>query len=163
MGRIHGGNVIQASGLSYPLEDLLGDHDLIERHRDAAFLVLRWSSETYPRFHAPENCRIDGGARAVVDFEVEDPEEALTIVPLAARPAAGIRLCGLPGRVDRKTAYQRGEEIRAFPRGSTIVLFATGGFDFVPAIKAGVAVRTGTPLLTRRPGVIEARPAAVPA
>ncbi|MCI0673332.1 MAG: archaetidylserine decarboxylase [Myxococcaceae bacterium] len=116
-GRIRGTEVIQAKGFPYTLMDLLGDEELVERHRDGLFVTLRLKSSMYHRFHAPTHCRvrkvtyISGDTwnvnpialkrveklfckneRAIVDLALPEPGHALTLVPVAAILVAGIHL-----------------------------------------------------------------------
>jgi phosphatidylserine decarboxylase len=129
-GRIDGTQVFQAKGFPYSLHDLLGDRELVERHRDGLFVTLRLKSTMYHRFHAPcdgelrEVTYIAGDTwnvhpialrrverlfcrneRAVLDV---DPSRGgalrrsgfLTLVPVAAILVASIRLHCLPQPLD---------------------------------------------------------------
>jgi phosphatidylserine decarboxylase len=58
-GAIAGTDLYQAKGFPYTLQDLLGDRDLVEAHRDGRFVTLRLASSMYHRFHAPHDGRID--------------------------------------------------------------------------------------------------------
>jgi phosphatidylserine decarboxylase len=58
-GAIAGTELYQAKGFPYTLQDLLGDRDLIEAHRDGRFVTLRLASSMYHRFHAPYDGRVD--------------------------------------------------------------------------------------------------------
>jgi len=116
-GRIEGTTLIQAKGFPYKLEDLLGDRELVERHRDGLFVTLRLKSSMYHRFHAPAEGRLRSvtyvsgdtwnvnpialrrveklfckNERAILDIELPDPEVALTLVPVAAIMVASIKL-----------------------------------------------------------------------
>ena len=57
-GVIAGTQLYQAKGFPYTLEDLLGDRDLVEAHRNGRYVTLRLTSSMYHRFHAPHDCRI---------------------------------------------------------------------------------------------------------
>jgi phosphatidylserine decarboxylase len=58
-GSIAGTRLYQSKGFPYTLEDLLGDRDLVQTHRNGRYVTLRLSSGMYHRFHAPHDCRID--------------------------------------------------------------------------------------------------------
>jgi len=182
-GRIEDGLVLQAKGLSYRLEELLGDSELAEAHRGGLFLTLRLKSSFYHRFHSP--CRahirrvryISGDTwnvnpiaverierlfcrneRAVLDLELASPGQRLTLVPVAAILVASLQLHCLPGPLDLRSrgaqlldcdsALARGEELGWFQHGSTIIVFAPGGFQFTEAVKQGALVRVGQALFT---------------
>jgi phosphatidylserine decarboxylase len=115
-GRILETELFQIKGAPYSLLDLLGDPDLVERHRNGRFLTLRLTSSMYHRFHAPFDCRIERvtfvhgdvwnvnpialkrverlfckNERAVIETRLPTGE-ALTLVPVAAILVASIRL-----------------------------------------------------------------------
>jgi len=58
-GAIAGTTVFQIKGFPYRLEDLMGDGDLSEAHRNGCYVTLRLTSAMYHRFHAPHDCRIE--------------------------------------------------------------------------------------------------------
>ncbi len=114
-GTIADGQLIQAKGLNYTLEDLLGDRHLAQRHRHGTFVTLRLQANMYHRFHAPCDGRVRGvtyvegdtwnvnpiavarierlfcrNERAVVEIEPVWPETALAMVPVAAILVGGI-------------------------------------------------------------------------
>ena len=116
-GRVDDEVLIQAKGLPYTLEDLLGDDALAARHRNGHFVTLRLSSTMYHRFHAPAACRVREvthiagdtwnvnpialkrverlfcrNERAVLPLELEELDGALTLVPVAAIGVASLRL-----------------------------------------------------------------------
>ena len=115
-GRIEDTELFQIKGAPYSLLDLLGDPDLVERHRNGRFLTLRLTSSMYHRFHAPYDGRIERvtfihgdvwnvnpialkrverlfckNERAVIETRLPTGE-ALTLVPVAAILVASIRL-----------------------------------------------------------------------
>src|SRR5262249_17841328 len=57
--KIAGTRVFQVKGLEYTIEELLGDRDLAEAHRNGRFVTLRLTSSMYHRFHAPHDCRLE--------------------------------------------------------------------------------------------------------
>src|SRR6266702_5422253 len=58
-GAIAGTTVFQIKGFPYRLEDLMGDGDLSEAHRNGCYVTLRLTSAMYHRFHAPHDCRVE--------------------------------------------------------------------------------------------------------
>jgi phosphatidylserine decarboxylase len=115
-GRIRDTELFQIKGAPYSLLDLLGDPDLVERHRNGRFLTLRLTSSMYHRFHAPYDGRIERvtfihgdvwnvnpialkrverlfckNERAVIETRLPTGD-ALTLVPVAAILVASLRL-----------------------------------------------------------------------
>lgn len=117
-GRIRGGTLLQAKGMVYRLDELVGDPERVDAHRDGTYVTLRLKSSMYHRFHAP--CagrirqldyvagevfnvnpptlkRIDRlfcrNERAVVPIEVAAHEcpGPVTLVPIAAVLVASMR------------------------------------------------------------------------
>ncbi len=116
-GEIAGTELYQAKGFPYTLEDLLGDRDLVEAHRNGRYVTLRLTSSMYHRFHAPHDCRIEEviyisgdtwnvnpialkrverlfckNERAVVRTTLEAGGQPVTLVAVAAILVASIRL-----------------------------------------------------------------------
>jgi len=58
-GTVAGTELFQVKGFPYRLEDLLGDPDLVDAHRDGRYVTLRLTSAMYHRFHAPHDCRVE--------------------------------------------------------------------------------------------------------
>ena len=58
-GAIKNGQVFQAKGFPYSLQDLLSEQEDIEDWRNGTFVTLRLTSSMYHRFHAPYDCTID--------------------------------------------------------------------------------------------------------
>ncbi|MDT8439610.1 MAG: archaetidylserine decarboxylase [Wenzhouxiangellaceae bacterium] len=52
-GRIEDGQLLQAKGMVYRLDELLGDADLARRHAGGRYVTLRLKSSMYHHFHAP--------------------------------------------------------------------------------------------------------------
>jgi phosphatidylserine decarboxylase len=115
-GQIADTELFQVKGAPYSLLDLLGDPQLVERHRNGRFITLRLTSSMYHRFHAPNDARIDRvtlihgdtwnvnpialkrverlfckNERAVIRTRLRTGE-ALTLVPVAAILVASVRL-----------------------------------------------------------------------
>jgi phosphatidylserine decarboxylase len=116
-GAIDDTTLIQAKGFPYTLNDLLGDADLVNLHRNGYYVTLRITSSMYHRFHAPADCRVEEvvyisgdtwnvnpialkrverlfckNERAVIRTRVQRNEDAVTLVPVAAILVASIRL-----------------------------------------------------------------------
>jgi phosphatidylserine decarboxylase len=121
-GRLAGTELFQIKGFPYQLPDLLGTHELAERHRDGLYVTLRLTSSMYHRFHAPHDLRIERvtyvsgdtwnvnpialkrierlfckNERAVIEAKLRSGD-LVTLVPVAAILVACIRLhcLGMP-------------------------------------------------------------------
>jgi phosphatidylserine decarboxylase len=123
--------VFQIKGFPYRLEDLMGDGDLSEAHRNGRYVTLRLTSSMYHRFHAPHDCRVDQvtyisgdtwnvnpialkrverlfckNERAVLRTRLAAGGHLITRVPVAAILVASIRLPFLDGVRDlRRLAH----------------------------------------------------------
>jgi phosphatidylserine decarboxylase len=116
-GAIAGTTVFQIKGFPYRLDDLMGDGDLSEAHRNGRYVTLRLTSAMYHRFHAPHDCRIEQvtyisgdtwnvnpialkrverlfckNERAVLRTRLAASGHLITLVPVAAILVASIRL-----------------------------------------------------------------------
>ena len=121
-GRFRDGELIQAKGRSYTLDDLLVHADLAERHRNGTYVTLRLTSTMYHRFHAPDDGELDEvvyvpgdtwnvnppalarvpalyctNERAILPIRLASGE-TLTLVPVAAILVASLQLHCLEGR-----------------------------------------------------------------
>jgi phosphatidylserine decarboxylase len=95
--------------------------------------------------------------RAVIDLETGGEGQAITLVPVAAILVAGIKLHFLDDVLDLRyrgknrigcdATFEKGDELGYFQSGSTIILFATGGFSFCEGVVEGARIRVGEPLL----------------
>jgi len=119
-GTIAGTDLYQAKGFPYTLQDLLGEGDLVEAHRNGGYVTLRLTSSMYHRFHAPHDCRIDRviyisgdtwnvnpialkrierlfckNERAIVPARLTAGGQPVTLVAIAAILVASIRLHSL--------------------------------------------------------------------
>ena len=130
-GKIAGTRVFQVKGLEYTIEELLGDRDLAEAHRNGRYVTLRVTSSMYHRFHAPHDCRLEQvthiagdtwnvnpialkrveklfcrNERAILRTRLASHGGTVTLVPVAAILVAGIRLLvrDMPMSVRRETA-----------------------------------------------------------
>ncbi len=116
-GRLDGTTVLQAKGLPYSLDELLGDAQLAGRYRNGCYVTLRLTSSMYHRFHAPDDGWIDRvsyvsgdtwnvnpialarierlfcrNERAVIRLRVGGGRWPILLVPVAAILVASIRL-----------------------------------------------------------------------
>lgn len=116
-GPVRGTEVLQAKGLRYTLEELLGDRALVDRHRDGQYVTLRLKSSMYHRFHAPCEGRVTKvtyvsgdtwnvnpialerveklfckNERAVIELDTGVRGEALTLVPVASILVASLKV-----------------------------------------------------------------------
>ena len=116
-GTIAGTELFQIKGFPYTLQDLLGDPDLVNAHRNGRYVTLRLTSSMYHRFHAPHDCRVEQvtyisgdtwnvnpialkrieklfckNERAVLRTRLAATGHVVTLVPVAAILVASIRL-----------------------------------------------------------------------
>jgi phosphatidylserine decarboxylase len=95
--------------------------------------------------------------RAVLQTRLTATGDRITLVPVAAILVASIRLhfldtvthvrdCG-SAPVACHTDFSKGEEMGWFEHGSTIIVFAPGGFSLCENVRPGTIVRMGQPLL----------------
>lgn len=94
--------------------------------------------------------------RVILDIDLPEHGRALTLVPIAAILVASVQLHCLaypldlryrgPNRIDCDCAFTRGQELGYFQNGSTIVVFATGGYTLCDSVVAGSTIRVGQPL-----------------
>ena len=99
--------------------------------------------------------------RVVLDIEPAERACAVTLVAVAAILVASVYLesLGRTPRVDAArlarhecdAAIRKGDELGHFRNGSTIVLFASDGFEPCASLVDGARLRVGEPIL-RRPG-----------
>jgi phosphatidylserine decarboxylase len=116
-GKVNGTELFQIKGFPYRLEDLLGDGDLVDAHRNGRYVTLRLTSSMYHRFHAPHDCRVEQvtyisgdtwnvnpialkrieklfckNERALLRTRLAASGHIVTLVPVAAVLVASIRL-----------------------------------------------------------------------
>jgi len=180
-GKINGTEVFQTKGYPYSLQDLLPNQELIERYRDGLYITLRLKATMYHRFHAPCDSHVNSveyisgdtwnvnpialkkveklfckNERAVIDLNLSQPGQHITLVPVAAILVAGIKLHCLPDVLDLRykgpnhiccnESYTKGEQMGYFQHGSTIIIFANKSFNFVENIQLGERIWMGQPL-----------------
>jgi phosphatidylserine decarboxylase len=116
-GVIEDMTMLQAKGMAYRLDELLGSPADAERYRNATYITLRLTAQMYHRFHSPADCRIDRvdyisgdcwnvnppaldrvprlfcrNERAVIHCQNTETGEPLALVAIAAILVASIRL-----------------------------------------------------------------------
>jgi len=181
-GQINNTELFQTKGFPYTLSDLLANDKLVERYRDGIYITLRLKSTMYHRFHAPCDCHVSEvnyisgdtwnvnpialkrverlyckNERAVIDLQLTNPEQHLTLVPVAAILVAGIKLHCLPNVMDLRyrgpnflpcsADFNKGDEMGYFQHGSTILVFANQRFRVDAKIREGATIRMGQTLL----------------
>jgi phosphatidylserine decarboxylase len=95
--------------------------------------------------------------RAVLELALDDDARALTLVAVAAILVASIRLRFLDRPLDRTwrgpdaiecdARFRKGDELGWFQHGSTMLVFASKGFELCESVVDGATVRVGQPLL----------------
>jgi phosphatidylserine decarboxylase len=121
-GRVSNGEIFQAKGFPYALEDLIPNKGLAKSYEACEYVTLRLTSSMYHRFHAPTAMRIRKityisgdtwnvnpialkrverlfckNERAVIECEINRADKGtehttLTLVPVAAILVASIRM-----------------------------------------------------------------------
>lgn len=151
-GRVQGTEVIQAKGFPYSLEEVLGDQELVERHRDGSYVTLRLKANMYHRFHAPLDSRLTRltyvsgdywnvnpialrrveklfckNERAIVRLETARPDTTVTLVPVAAILVGSIRFRGANFPLDSSHRGRRDIECHVdYVRGEELGHFEAG-------------------------------------
>jgi phosphatidylserine decarboxylase len=172
-GALAGVELIQAKGMPYTADDLLGDPELARRYRDGTFITLRLTSAMYHRFHAPDDCAVSmvryisgdtwnvnpvalkrvvrlfcKNERAVVPLELEPSRESVTLVAVGAILVASIKLHFLPDPLNLR--YPGPNEIActaSFRRGDEMGFFEHGSTIVVlatPGLTPAASVREGS-------------------
>lgn len=183
-GRVFGNKLYQTKGFPYALEDLIPDESVREKYQNGWYVTLRLKSSMYHRFHAPIDCEINdieyisGDAwnvnpvalkavdklfckneRAVVDLNVANSEEHITLVPVAAVLVASMKFHCLddvldlqykgPNKLTCKQKLVKGQEIGFFQHGSTIIMFANEKFSLSSDVRFGQYIKMGQKLFIR--------------
>jgi len=116
-GQVQDGQLFQAKGLSYRIEELFGRGQDTSAFRNGLWVTLRLTSSMYHRFHAPADCEIEHvryisgdtwnvnpialqrverlfcrNERAVLRARLRDGGTPVALVPVAAILVASIRL-----------------------------------------------------------------------
>ncbi len=97
--------------------------------------------------------------RAVLDLDIDDSNRSLALVAVAAILVASMRFKCLaeplrlsyagPNRLRSGHRFAKGEEIGHFEHGSTIIVFASGGFEVCRDVAEEATIRMGEPLLRK--------------
>jgi len=120
IGQIVDGQVYQAKGYPYSLEELLGPHESVNEWQDGLFMTIRITSAMYHRFHAPYKGTIQHiryfcgdtwnvnpialkrveklfckNERAFLDMRIQNGKYRIALVPVAAILVASIRIHGI--------------------------------------------------------------------
>ena len=116
-GRVEDGQVFQAKGFPYAIEDLFGPTQDTSVFRNGTYVTLRLTSAMYHRFHAPQDCDVEHlsylsgdtwnvnpialarverlfckNERAVLRLRLQRGGQPIALVPVAAILVASIRL-----------------------------------------------------------------------
>jgi len=117
MGEVKDGQLFQAKGFPYSLQDLLGERALNSPWLDGVFMTIRITSSMYHRFHAPFDGRLQRvqyfsgdtwnvnpialkrveklfckNERALLEMAIGQERYPIALVPVAAVLVASIRL-----------------------------------------------------------------------
>jgi phosphatidylserine decarboxylase len=151
-GRARDTEVFQAKGYPYRLEELLGDHALVDRYRNGTYVTLRIKSSFYHRFHAPCDAELERviyisgdtwnvnpvalrrvehlfckNERAVLQLTLPGSRESLALVAVAAVLVASIRIHALEETLNLR---YRGPNVipcrAAFSKGQELGWFENG-------------------------------------
>lgn len=95
--------------------------------------------------------------RAVIRTTLAPGGQTVTLVAVAAILVASIRLHCIGDLLNRDyqgrniiacdSTFKKGDELGWFQHGSTIIVFAPGGFEFCDKVREGAAIRMGQPLM----------------
>jgi phosphatidylserine decarboxylase len=172
-GPIRGTEVFQAKGYPYRLEELFGDPDVADRHRDGTFVTLRLKSSFYHRFHAPCAGRLERvtyvsgdtwnvnpialrrverlfcrNERAVLELVLPDRGPAVTLVAVAAILVATIRIHALGKAFDLRSGGPTRIPCDAtFEKGDELGWFENGSTILIfasPGIELCTGITEGT-------------------
>lgn len=179
------GQVFQAKGFPYDISDLIPDFHVNHKYRNGVYVTLRLKSSMYHRFHAPTDCKVSQvnyisgdtwnvnpvalkkveklfckNERAVIELHLDDPQNSITLVPVAAILVASMKFNFLPETLSLKykgpnllhcdAAFKKGDEMGYFQHGSTIILFATNNYMLCDNIQPGHAIKMGQALLVEQ-------------
>ena len=151
-GTVVDGQVFQAKGFPYTLEDLLGQEPSAHQWRDGVYMTIRITSSMYHRFHAPyegvvQRLKYFSGdtwnvnpvalkrveklfcknERALLEYQICNNQYTLAIIPVAAVLVASIKLHGIEAILSTK--YQGPIEIPCsleFKKGQEMGWFQHG-------------------------------------
>lgn len=99
--------------------------------------------------------------RAVVKLTALSTQESIALVAVAAVLVSSLHLHGIterlhlrykgPNRVPCTLAFAKGDEMGYFEHGSTIIMFTSKRYEFVPAVQSGRVIRMGEAMMTAVP------------
>lgn len=151
-GSIQDGQLFQAKGFPYTLEDLLGVEPSAHQWRDGVYMTIRITSSMYHRFHAPFNGSVKRlkyfsgdtwnvnpialkrveklfckNERALLEYKICNNQFTLGIIPVAAVLVASIKLHGIePVLSTRYTGPTEMDCDLAFNKGQEMGWFQHG-------------------------------------
>lgn len=175
VGQIDNGTLLQAKGVEYSLQRLVGDAD-VSRFEGGSFLTIYLAPRDYHRVHFPVDARVsrsryipgslfsvngDTAAhvkglfarneRMVMELEAE---ESLALIMVGAMIVAAIKpvwrdACYPAGQFIEERpdpdTYKQGSELGLFEMGSTVILVTHRAVDW--AVSSGEVVRMGQNLV----------------
>lgn len=97
-GGIGRGQLLQAKGMAYPMDDLLRDEALCHALLGGTFVTLRLTSAMYHRFHAPSDCTIEEVLYHAGDTWNVNPIALARVERLFCRNERAVLRCRLPDR-----------------------------------------------------------------
>lgn len=176
-GSVREGELIQAKGFPYSLQDLLHDPELIATYLNGKFITLRLTSGMYHRFHAPYDCHLSHityisgdtwnvnpitlkrveklfckNERAIIQTRLLPGQEPVTLAAVAAILVAGIKLHALDSVLN--LSYRGPNEVvchQQYAKGSEMGWFEHGStiIVFAPDTFAfAEAIQTGARIRT---------------
>jgi len=149
-GALAGTGLFQVKGFPYALQDLLGDPELVNAHRNGRYVTLRLTSSMYHRFHAPHDCRVEQvtyisgdtwnvnpiALKRIEKLFCKNERAALrtrlagghlvTLVPVAAVLVASIRLHCLDGEAELRVRASTPVGKASFRKGEEMGWFQHG-------------------------------------
>lgn len=152
VGTVTDGQVYQAKGFPYSIQDLIPDPKLQSLYEGCTYITLRLKSSMYHRFHAPIDCSVNKvtyiagdtwnvnpialkrienlyckNERAVVQLHTGDEDSSITLVPVAAILVASIRMHCLDEALDMQYRGPNDIECRAdYSKGQEMGYFQHG-------------------------------------
>ncbi|GEN52225.1 archaetidylserine decarboxylase [Halobacillus faecis] len=157
--------LIEVKGITYSIDDLLRDQEMIMRYQKGSFLVLYLSPKDYHRIHSPAHAVVEkqfelGGTSTPVNkwgltlgksplttnyrMVTELKQEDGTFLALVKVGAMWINTIEL---THPRSRLSKGEEVGFFSFGSTVVLlFENGKVNLHPDLKRQGFVKVGEPV-----------------
>lgn len=97
--------------------------------------------------------------RLVMELHTGEREQSITLVPVAAILVASMKLHALkkpldlrhqgPNLISCNQSYKKGDQLGYFRHGSTIIVFASKGYQLMTNIMLGNRINMGEPLFTQ--------------